>query len=222
MMKLRGMKKPIASVVLMVLVCTVLLATVSAATVDLGKSSQLFNQKASFTQIAGTGSGDVIKAQYKLYPTSFAIIKPPANAPYSRRINVYSPINYSGYQTTLPVSYPTITPVPEQGIGTTTVPGSSSSALGGLIIRGPEGDWINMRSNFYDPGLEIYDGLWHYHVGKLPAYWENLALPGSYTIQIAHKDTNLVYYCETVMVYPGQTTVIQVYNSNCALLCSSC
>ena len=69
--------------------------------------------------------------------------------------------------------------------------------------------------------MDIYDGRWHYHVGTLPAYWENMALPGSYTIQIAHRDTDLVYYCETVMVYPGQTTEIQIYNSMCPL-CSSC
>ena len=50
------------------------------------------------------------------------------------------------------------------GYLTTIVPGSSNSSLGGLIIRGPEGDWINMRSNFYDPSMEIYDGRWHYHV----------------------------------------------------------
>jgi hypothetical protein len=211
MIKLRGKEKSLVGVVLVVLICTVMLATVSATAMDFGKSNQLFIQKTGINQIPGTSNSDIIKAgQYKSYPASFAIIKPPVNAPYSRKLNSSSFVYYGGYQTTLPVSYPTITPVPEQ-----------SSTLGGLIIRGPEGDWINMRSNFYSPSMGIYDGRWHYHVGTLPAYWENMALPGSYTIQIAHKDTDLVYYCETVMVYPGQTTVIQVYSSMCPL-CSSC
>lgn len=211
MMKLRGMEKSLVGVVLMVLICTVLLATVSATSVDFGKNNQLFTQKAGIARILGTANSDMIKAgQYRMSQTSFVIIKPPVNAPYSHKLNSSSAVYYYGYQTTLPVSYPTITPVPEQ-----------SSTPGGLIIRGPEGDWINMRSNFYSPSMGIYDGRWHYHVGTLPAYWESMALPGSYTIQIAHRDTDLVYYCETVMVYPGQTTVIQVYNSMCPL-CSSC
>jgi hypothetical protein len=216
MMGMRGMKKSVVCVSLIVLMCVSLITTVSATTVDFGKSNQLFTQKVDLNQVLGNaGSNDLLKAMpHPAYPVSFAIIKPQANAPYIRKIGSYNPVPYYGYQVTLPVSYPAITPVPEQA-------GSSNSSLGGLIIRGPEGDWINMRSNFYNPSMEIYDGRWHYHVGTLPAYWENKALPGSYTIQIAHKDSGLVYYCETVMVYPGQTTEIQVYNTMCPL-CGSC
>ncbi|MCU0629846.1 MAG: hypothetical protein MUF37_01670 [Methanoregulaceae archaeon] len=218
---MRWMEKSFVTAILTVLICTMLLGTVSATTVDFGKSNQLFTQKVSFSKVPGSGSTDVIKATpYKSYLSSFTIIKPQASAPYFRKLNSYSPSNYVAYQTTLPISYPTITPVPEQGIGTTTIPGSSSSSLGGFIIRGTEGDWINMRSNFYDPSMGIYDGRWHYHVGTIPAYWENMALPGSYTIQIAHRDTDVVYYCETVIVYPGKTIVIQA--NNLCPLCSSC
>jgi len=216
-MDMRGLKKSVVCGLVIVLMCASLMAMVSAATVDFGKSNQLFTQKTGVNQILGNaGNNDVLKAApHPAYPSSFALIKPQANAPYIRKIGSYNPVPYYGYQVTLPVSYPTITPVREQAAG------SSGSSLGGLIIRGPEGDWINMRANFYNSGMGIYDGRWHYHVGTLPAYWENMALPGSYTIQIAHKDTNLVYYCETVMVYPGQTTEIQVYNNLCPL-CSSC
>lgn len=218
---MKGTEKSLAGVGLMVLICTALLVTASATSVDFGKSNQLFTQKVGITRIMDiTGNNDAIKVTpYKSSIMSFAVIKPQANAPYFRNLSSYRPANYSVYQTTFPVSYPTITPVPEQGTGT-IVPGSSGSALGGFIIRGTEGDWINMRSNFYNPSMGIYDGRWHYHVGTVPAYWENMALPGSYTIQVAHRDTDVVYYCETVIVYPGQTVVIQA-NSLCPL-CSNC
>lgn len=221
---MKGMKKMVIFAALVVIVCTTLVATVSATTLDFGNGNQLFSQKGGFSHIlVNAGTLDESKAGfYQAYPiSSFILIKPQANALYIRKTGSNNPVNYSLYRTTIPVSHATITPVPEQGIGTTTVPGSSNSTLGGLIIHGPEGDWINMRANFYSPSMDIYDGRWHYHVGTLPAYWENMALPGSYTIQIAHRDTDLVYYCETVMVYPGQITEIQIYNSMCPL-CSSC
>jgi hypothetical protein len=215
MMGMRGMKKSVVCLSLMVLICVSLITVVSATPEDFGKSNPVFTQNVGVNPAPGNaGNNDVLKAlPHQTYAASFALIKLQTNAPYIRKIGSYTPALY-GYQVTLPVSYPTITPVPEQA-------GSSNSSLGGLIIRGPEGDWINMRSNFYNPSMEIYDGRWHYQVGTLPAYWENKALPGSYTIQIAHKDSGLVYYCETVMVYPGQTTEIQVYNTMCPL-CGSC
>jgi hypothetical protein len=215
MMGMRGMKKSVVCLSLMVLICVSLITVVSATPVDFGKSNPIFTQSMGVNLALGNGgNNDVLKAlPHQTYAASFALIKLQTNAPYIRKPGSYNPAPY-GYQVTLPVSYPTITPVPEQA-------GSSNSSLGGLIIRGPEGDWINMRSNFYNPSMEIYDGRWHYQVGTLPAYWENKALPGSYTIQIAHKDSGLVYYCETVMVYPGQTTEIQVYNTMCPL-CGSC
>jgi hypothetical protein len=216
MMGMSGMKKSVVYLSLVVLICAVLMATVSATGVEFGKTNPLFSPKTGLNLVQGNpGNNDVLKAlPHQTYAATFALIKLQTNAPYIRKIGSYNPAPYYGYQVTLPVTYPTISPVPQQA-------GSTSSSLGGLIIRGPEGDWINMRSNFYDPSMEIYDGRWHYQVGTLPAYWENKALPGSYTIQIAHRDSGLVYYCETVMVYPGQTTEIQVYNTMCPL-CGSC
>lgn len=213
---MRSMKKSVVCLSLMVLIGVSLITVVSATPVNFGKSNPIFTQNIGVNPALGNaGSNDVLKAlPHQTYTASFALIKLQTNAPYIRKIGSYNPAPYYGYQVTLPVSYPTITPVPEQAV-------SSNSSLGGLIIRGPEGDWINMRSNFYNPSMEIYDGRWHYQVGILPVYWENKALPGSYTIQIAHKDSGLVYYCETVMVYPGQTTEIQVYNTMCPL-CGSC
>jgi hypothetical protein len=215
-MGMSGMKKAVVYLSLVVLMCAFLMATVSATSVEFGKTNPLFTQKMGLNLVQeNSGNNDVLKAlPHQTFAATIGLIKLQTNAPYIRKIGSYNPAPYYGYQVTLPVTYPTITPVPEQA-------GSTNSSLGGLIIRGPEGDWINMRSNFYDPSMEIYDGRWHYHVGTLPAYWQNIALPGSYTIQIAHKDSGLVYYCETVMVYAGQTTEIQVYNTACPL-CSSC
>jgi hypothetical protein len=217
---MKSMKKSVIFAALMVIVCATLIPTVSATTFDFGKSNQLFSQTGGFSQIlVNAGNNDVMKAGfYQAYPaTSFALIKPQANSPYFRKLNAFSATNYSTYLTTLPVSYPTITPVPEQG--------SSNSTLGGLIIRGVEdGDLINIRSNFFDASTGptgIYNGKWHYNYWTVPVYWENQVLPGSYTIQIANKDSGVVYYCETVTVSPGQTTVIQANNSLCPF-CSSC
>jgi len=225
MIGMRDMRNSVVCVTLMVLMCAALIATVSAITVDFGKSNQLFVQKGNLIQTQGNSvNNDVVKGIFQLvYPASFALIKPQANAPYIRKINSYNILNYTWAQTTLPVSYPTITPVPEQGIGVTTVPGSSSSSLGGFIIRTPEeNDWISMRANFYDSSKDIYDGRWHIDVGTTPAYWENMALPGSYTIKIARgPGLSGVFYCETVNVLPGQTTVIDVQNSMCPL-CTTC
>jgi hypothetical protein len=228
MMGMRDMRKSVICVGLMFILGVALMATASASTLDFGKSNLLFAQKGNLIQNLGnSGNSDVVKGiSHLVYPASFALIKPKANALYIRKINSYNILNYSSAQMTLPVSYPTITPVPEQGIGVTTVPGSSNSTLGGLEIHGAnEGDWISMRSNFYDSstGIDgIYNGLWHIDVGTTPAYWDNMALPGSYTIKIATgKGLSGVYYCETVTVLPGQTTVIKVYSSMCPL-CSSC
>lgn len=210
-MGMSHIKRPFILAILIAIACVALTATVSATTMDFGKSNLILPQKVGISLFSGNaGNDDVMKAGlFKSYTASYTLIKPQASAPYYRKTSSYSPVSYYGYQTTVPVTYPTITPVPEQSY--------SNSTLGGLVIRGPEGDWINMRSNFYNPSMVIYDGRWHYHVGTLPAYWENMALPGSYSIQIANKDTGLVYYCETVMVYPGQTTYVQVYNTMCPI-----
>lgn len=224
MMGMRGKKKSIACAVLVFLMCAAFAATVSATTVDFGKINPKFIQNGVLFQNnpVNPGDADTVKMVFTQSNAAYYnTLKSPAIAQYTRKIGSYSPVSYNAYRLTLPVTFPVITPVPEQGIGVTSIPGSSNSTLGGFIIRAPEGDWISMRSNFYNPSKEIYSGRWNYNVGTTPAYWENMALPGSYTIQIARKDTGLVYYCETVTVLPGQTVVIQVYNSMCPL-CSSC
>ncbi|MEI7433693.1 MAG: hypothetical protein WCJ93_05510 [Methanomicrobiales archaeon] len=216
---MRGTKKSVICVSLMVLICVSLMATVSATTIDFGKSNQFFIQKPGLNPVLGNaGSNDLLKAMpHPVYPVSFAIIKPQANAPYIRKIGSYNPVPYYGYQVTLPVSYPTITPVPEQS--------SSNSKLGGLIIRGQsDGDLINIRSNFFDASTGptgIYNGKWHYNYWSVPVYWENQVLPGSYTIQIANKTSGVVYYSQTVTVLPGQTTVIPADGLGLCPFCSS-
>lgn len=152
-------------------------------------------------------------------PSSYSVTLLPINSQKLVKGNSYFsslPMSSSSimYNATTPLvlDLPVITPVPE----------NTSASLGGFIIRSPsEGDWINMRANFYDSSKPIYDGLWHYHVGMTPAYWENMALPGSYTIQIENKTTGQAYYCETVTVLPGKTTVIDVPLALCPF-CSSC
>lgn len=188
---MRGMKKSVICVAMVVLVCTLLMVTVSATTVDFGKSNQLFfTQKGIVSQIPQGNSGniDIVKTVPKwMLPAKYSIIKPQANAPYFRE----------------PASYLSIKPLPTQV--------SSISSFGGLIIRGSaDGDWISLRSNFYNPSGEIYDGRWHIDVGITPAYWENVVLPGSYTIRIAKNMGGQmgVYYDKTVTVVAGQTTVI--------------
>lgn len=210
---------------LIILICAVLMMTVSATTVDLGKNNQLFIQKGIVYQSppGNSGNSDLVKMQPRMvYPAFYTIIKPSSNASYFKKAGAYTPIANYGYKITLPVYYPSVTPVPEQGIGVISVPGSSNSTLGGLIIRGnQDGDWISLRSNFYNPSKEIYNGRWQIDVGVTPAYWENMILPGSYTIKIAAGPMQKgLYYCETVTVMAGQTTIIQA-NSLCPL-CSSC
>ncbi len=204
-MEMSGMKKKVVCMVVVALMCVVLLATVSAATVDFGKSNQLFTQKGIVSQVTPVylGNTDTVKAvPFYLHPKFSPIIRQWAYTPYIR----------------MPVSYSPITPVP--------TPVSSTSSLGGLIIRGGDagGEWISLRSNFYNPSMPIYDGKWHIDVGTTPAYWENMILPGSYTIKIS---TGMglvgVYYCQTVTVVAGQTTVVQANGACpfCNVTCSS-
>jgi hypothetical protein len=207
MMKLKSMKKAKIGAALLVLMCVAMIATVSGSPVNYGKNYQVFAQKGMVDMIS-PGNTDTVKATpHREYPSNNANI---------RRISSTSG-TYSRPKFTLPLYYPSITPVPEQ-----QNTGTAGSSLGGIIIRGTEGDWINMRSNFYNSSQILYDGRWHYHVGSIPAYWENMMLPGSYTIQVANKATNSVYYCETVTVYPGQTVVLDVIAGMCAFSCSSC
>jgi hypothetical protein len=202
MMKKRSMKKGITYVALIVLVCAGLVMSVSGVYVNAGSNYQLFTQKGITNQIQ-TGSIDTVKIGAHLtYQSYHKIIQSSA----------YSTTNNSRQRFTIPITYPAITPVPEQ---------ASSSLPGGIIIQGTEGDWINMRSNFYNSTQTLYDGRWHYHVGTIPAYWENMFVPGSYTIQVANKATDTVYYCETVTVSPGQTVTLQVMPGMCPF-CTSC
>ena len=115
-MGMRSLKKSVICGVLVVLICATLMATVSATTVEVGKNNQFFTQKAGLNQILGNaGNNDLLKAMpHPAYPSSFALIKPQANAPYIRKAGSYNPVPYYGYQVTQPVSYPIITPVPEQ------------------------------------------------------------------------------------------------------------
>jgi hypothetical protein len=203
---IKSMKKAKICAALVVFVCVATIATVSGSPLSYGKNYQIFSEK-GITNPIYSGNTDNLKAGAHLeYPLNNAIIK------HSLYYNGIS----SRPKFTLPVYYPTITPVPEQ-----QNTGTSSSQLGGIIIRGTEGDWINMRSNFYNSSQILYDGRWHYHVGSIPVYWENMLLPGSYTLQIANKDTNTGYYCETVTVLPGQTVVLDVIAGMCPF-CSGC
>lgn len=225
MMGTSYIKNSALHVALIVIICAALMATVSATTVNFGKNNQLFIQNGIVYQNPPGDSvnSDMVKMQPRMmYPAFYTTIKPPSNASYFLKAGAYSPIANYGYKITLPVSYPSVMPVPEQGIGVKSVPGSSNSTLGGLIIRGnQDGDWISLRSNFYNPSKEIYNGRWQIDVGVTPAYWENMVLPGSYTIKIsAGPSQKGVYYCETVTVMAGQTTIIQA-NSLCPL-CTSC
>ncbi|MEI6293434.1 MAG: hypothetical protein WCP36_07105 [Methanomicrobiales archaeon] len=207
MMKRKGMKKALGYVALMILICVALMATVSATPVSFAKSYQMFSQKGIINQ-AQMGTTDIIKAggnrSYSPYDTI-------------AKFHSYTRPKYSRPTFIVPVIYPTIVPVPEQPSGVTLVPGTSNSSLGGIIIRGTEGDWIDVRANFYNPSEILYDGRWHNHVGIVPVYWENMLLPGSYTIRVSN------CYCETVTVYPGQTVVIDVTCGGfCVFDCPSC
>lgn len=224
-MGMRGKKKSVACAVLMVLMCVALVATVSATTVDFGKINPKFIQNGVLfqnTPVKPDGADTVKMVFTQSNAAYYTTLKSPAIAQYTRKIGTYSPVSYNAYRLTLPVTFPVITPVPEQGIGVTSLPGSSNSTFGGLIIRASEGNWISMRSNFYNPSKDIYDGRWHKDVGTTPAYWENMVLPGSYTIQIARgMGSTGVYYCETVTVVAGKTTEIKAYSSICPL-CTTC
>jgi hypothetical protein len=148
------------------------------------------------------------------------IILQPNYPQYLVTVVMYNPIIFNKSIYSIPSS--ATSSVPQQGLGVSTASGTSGSAMGGLVILGYEGDWISIRSNFYNPSMGIYDGRWHIDVGTTPAYWENVVLPGSYTIKIA-RDTDLdgVYYCETVTVLAGQITTIQAGSGICPL-CSDC
>lgn len=192
--------------ILLALICVAMVVPVTGAQVDFGKDYQLFRSHGIINQI-NTGNFDTVKAGARLvYPSYNPIV----------RRNLSTTGIYSRPKFTLPLDYPLIIPVPEQ-----KNTGTSDSPLGGIIIRGTEGDQINMRSNFYNSSQTLYDGRWHYNVGSIPVYWQNMMLPGSYTIQVANKGTNSVYYCETVTVYPGQTVVLDVIAGMCPF-CSSC
>ncbi len=181
-------KKSVLHAVLIVLICAVLMMTVSATTVDLGKNNQLFIQKADCLSDSTrkSGNSDLLRCNPEwciLHSTPLSNL---LQCLIFQKAGAYTPIANYGYKITQPVYYPSVTPVPEQGIGVISVPGSSNSTLGGLIIRGnQDGDWISLRSNFYNPSKEIYNGRWQIDVGVTPAYWENMILPGSYTIKIA-------------------------------------
>lgn len=225
MMGMRGIKKSVVCMALMVLMCVALMATASATTVDFGKRIQVFNQNGTASQVLGTsGNTDTVKTVSPYaFPEFYTIIKPPSSTRYIYQTSSYSLPSYNAYRITAPVYYPTITPVPQQGAG------SSGSTLGGLIILGAnEGDTIYIKSNFYNSTKSIYNGRWQI-AGYTPAYWEDQVLPGSYSIKIAHGGGNYgrnynpspaeplvysssqvgqIYYCETVTVVAGQTTVV--------------
>ncbi len=226
MMEMRGSKKSVVCLSLMVLISVALMATAAAGTVDFGKNIQLFalNGGTSTAPQGNSGTADTAKAASEYaHPEFYTSIKPP-----SSNVIFYKPSSTSFfssyvYQTNLPVYYPPITPVPQQQpAGVTSVSGSSNSTLGGLIIRGAEeGDWISLRSNFYDPIDPLCNGRWHYDIGTTPAYWENKVPPGSYTIKVAYEESDKVYYCDTVTVIAGQTTVVDAGLGLCPF-CSSC
>ena len=230
MMEMRCMKKSAVYAVLVVIMCAALVATVSAATVDVGKNNQLFTQKGAVSQIPGTpGNMDTVKAVPN-YLDFYTMIKPSAATPYIYKPGSGLP-NFNAYWPTLPVYIPVITPVPQQGAG------SSNSALGGLVILGAnEGDTIYIRSHFYNSSKAIYNGRWQI-AGYTPAYWEDQVLPGSYTISIAHGGGNVgrysypnpadppvysrsqagkIYYGPiTVTVVAGQTTTVDAGSGLC-------
>jgi hypothetical protein len=217
-MKGKGMKKSITYVALMVLICTALMATVPGAQVDSGKDYPQFSPHVISNQVL-TGNTDTVKAWANLSHFSYDTIAKWSS--YSRpkySESKFSLLRYSEPKFTSPLAYPSVTPVPEQPNGVTLVPGASGSSLGGIIIRGTEGNLIDIRSNFYDPSEELYDGRWHYQVGIVPAYWENMLLPGSYTIRVSN------CYCETVTVAPGKTVVLDANCGGfmCVFGCSSC
>lgn len=201
MMKRKGMKKALGYVALMILICVALMATASAAPVNSAKSYQMLSQK-WITNPFQMGHTDIVKAggssSYSTYDTMAKF--------YSNTRPRYTKPKFSG-----PLIYPSIVPVPEQPTS------ASNSTLGGIIIRGTEGDWIDVRANFYNPSELLYDGRWHNHVGTVPVYWENMLLPGSYTIRVSN------CYCETVTVSPGQTVIIDVTCAGmCVFDCPSC
>lgn len=223
---MRGMKKSAVFAVLVVLMCAALMATVSAATVDFGKNNQLFTQKGAASQISGTsGNMDTVKA-VPHYLDFYTMIKPSAATPYVYKPGSSGLPNFNAYRPALPVYIPVITPVPQQGSG------SSNSTLGGLIILGPnEGDTISIRSNFYNPSKSIYNGRWQI-AGYTPAYWENQVLPGSYSIKIDlgsgnygrnyNADSVSGCYSETVTVVAGQTTVVDADSGGMCAFSSCC
>ena len=217
--------------------CAALMATVSAATVDFGKNNQLFTQNGAASQISGTpGNMDTVKA-VPHYLNFYTMIKPSAATPYVYKPGSIGLPNFNAYRPALPVYIPVITPVPQQGAG------SSNSALGGLIILGAnEGDTIYIRSKFYNSSKSIYNGRWQI-AGYTPAYWEDQVIPGSYTIGIAYGGNygrnyglnqipeeltgyigqeGKIYHCETVTVVAGQTTEIKASSGLCGFCSSSC
>ena len=216
------MKNHYILVALAIGISVMLVASVSGASVGLVKGSpQSLARQSGSTNVQTTiMSTDSVKlGSHLVYPASFSKVRLPESAAYIPKGGYYAVLGYRSSGT----SYSSlISPVPQQSPGTTTLYADQNTTMGGLIIRGPEGDWVNMRENFYNPSLPIYDGYWHYHVGVIPVYWENMALPGSYTIQLVSKTTGIPYYCETVMVYPGQTTVMQAYNGGMCPMCSAC
>lgn len=215
MMGMRGMKKSVVYSVLVVLMCMVIIVSVSATSVNFGKSNLVFSQKGPVSQNSpgNQGNEDTVKMGFSLPNSTYHTIKKPF---------FNSPVSLSSYLTNHPVSNLPITPVPEQGNVVKSTSGSSTSSLGGLIIRGGDGDWISIRSNFYNSIYPIYDGHWHIDVGTTPAYWENVVLPGSYTIKISRGMALAdVYYCSTVHVVAGKTTVVEA-NSACPFCNVTC
>jgi hypothetical protein len=222
-MKKGEIKRILVWSVLLVIICGMTLSSAAWIPVDSGPKYQF-----------SASSIEKSNAANQAASSNTLLINSPGNFPWwsESSSDVYKVIlqpNYPQYLVTVVMYNPIIfnksmysIPSYQQGIGVSTVTGTSGSSLGGFVILGHEGDWISMRSNFYNPSMGIYDGRWHIDVGTTPAYWENMALPGSYTIKIARdKDLNGVYYCETVTVLPGQTTVIQAGSGICPL-CSVC
>ncbi|MCX6700973.1 MAG: hypothetical protein NTV68_13825 [Methanomicrobiales archaeon] len=233
MMEMRGMKKSAVYAVLVVIMCAALVATVSAATVDFGKNNQLFTQKGAVSQVPGTpGTMDTVKAVPN-YLDFYTMIKPSAAIPYVYKPGSSGLPNFNAYRPSVPVYIPVITPVPQQGAG------SSNSALGGLVILGAnEGDTIWIRSHFYNSSKSIYNGRWQI-AGYTPAYWEDQVLPGSYEIKLVNGGGNYgrnsnpafsvyngqvgaVYYCQTVTVVAGQTTTVDAGSAGMCPFGSCC
>ncbi|MEI6841768.1 MAG: hypothetical protein WCK53_10910, partial [Methanomicrobiales archaeon] len=131
MMEMSGIKKSVVCAVLVVLMCAALMATVSAATVDFGKSFQLFNQNGIVSQVSSGNpdNADVVKGTPN-YMEFYTPIKLPVGIPYVYKPGSSGLPNFNAYRPALPVYIPVITPVPQQGAG------SSNSALGGLVILG--------------------------------------------------------------------------------------